>query len=398
MYLRPIAAASNAVLESELRRLEVDESCLGIFLDKKDSFLLKIKGMLTPAANILKQTALSLGADVAVHRDVITGKVDCSDALFMGTRRQLGRVAVSLSGQPFGLAGFEKQIFTLLGNLENPPSSINLPKSALPLDRPVIMGVLNVTPDSFSDGGSYLEPSAAISRLEEMLNEGADIIDVGAESSRPGADAVSTDTQIERLNPVFEYLKTKDIHWSIDTTSPLVAERAIKAGASIINDVSGGKVPELWSLASRSGAAYVLMHSKGVPKTMQNDPQYDDFNEELYEFFRAKLDEINAIGLSVKKMLIDPGIGFGKRVHDNSLAIARLAELKAFGVPILVGASRKSFIGKLLGLEVGERLEASIAASVISYLNGASILRVHDVAEHRRALDAASLISKGGER
>jgi dihydropteroate synthase len=395
MYLRPIAAASNTVLESELKRLEVDESCLGIFLDKKDSFPLKIKDILTPAANIIKQTALSLGADVAVHRDVITGRVERSDALFMGTKRQLRRVAVALSGQPFGLAGLEKQIFALLGNLDNPPSSINLLKGILSLDRPVIMGVLNITPDSFSDPGSYLEPSSAISRIEEMLDEGADIIDVGAESTRPGADVVAPETQIERLDPVLEHLKGKNIPWSIDTTSPLVVERAIEAGASIINDVSGGKVPQLWSIASASGAAYILMHSKGEPKTMQNDPQYDDFNEELYEFFSAKLAEINAAGLSAKKVLIDPGIGFGKRVHDNSLAITRLSELKAFGVPILVGASRKSFIGKLLGLDVGERLEASLAASVISYLNGASILRVHDVKEHRRALDAASSIAKG---
>lgn len=396
MNLRPLKPADKAELERELRALSVDESCIEIFLDKFDSFLLKITDIKTPAANILKQTALSNGADVAVHRDVITGKVERSDALFMGTKRQLRRTSLAMSGQPFGLALFEKGVTRLLANLDAPVSSLDLPAGTLSFERPLIMGVLNVTPDSFSDGGLYLEPDAAKSRIDAMLGEGADILDVGAESTRPGALPCPAAKQLERLKPVFNHLEKKKYIWSLDTTSPEVASAGLSMGASIINDISGGKVQELWSLAEEFKAAYVLMHSKGEPETMQVAPHYDDFNAELYEFFTAKLAEIGQNAPGLKNIILDPGIGFGKRVGDNSAALRRLSELKAFGYPLLVGASRKSFLGKLLGLETGDRLEASLAASVLAFLSGAHILRVHDVKETRRALDACSLIIKGG--
>lgn len=395
MNLRPLKPVDKAELELELRSLSVDESCIDIFLDKFDSFLLKITDLKTPAANILKQTALSNGADVAVHREVITGKVERSDALFMGTKRQLRRTSLAMSGQPFGLAQFEKGVTRLLANLDVPPSSLELPQGRLYFDRPLIMGVLNVTPDSFSDGGLYLEPDAAKSRIDTMLEEGADIVDLGAESTRPGALPCPASEQLERLKPVFNHLKDKKYVWSLDTTSPEVARAGLSMGASVINDISGGKVQELWSLAEEFKAAYVLMHSKGEPETMQVAPHYDDFNAELYDFFTTRLAEIGQKSPNLKSVIIDPGIGFGKRVSDNSAALRRLSELKAFGRPILVGASRKSFLGKLLGLDVGERLEASLGASVLAFLSGAHILRVHDVKETRRALDACSLILKG---
>ncbi len=395
MNLRPLKPADKAELERELRTLSVDESCIDIFLDKFDSFLLKITDLKTPAANILKQTALSNGADVAVHRDVITGKVERSDALFMGTKRQLRRTSLAMSGQPFGLALFEKGVAKLLANLDAPVSSLDLPSGTLSFDHPLIMGVLNVTPDSFSDGGLYLEPDAAKARIDTMLGEGADILDIGAESTRPGARPCPATEQLERLKPVFNHLEKKKYIWSLDTTSPDVASAGLSVGASIINDISGGKVQELWSLAEEFKVAYVLMHSKGEPETMQIAPHYDDFNAELYEFFTTKLAEIDLKNPGLKSIIIDPGIGFGKRVSDNSAALRRLSELKAFGRPLLVGASRKSFLGKLLGLDVGERLEASLGASVLAFLSGAHILRVHDVKETRRALDACSLILKG---
>jgi dihydropteroate synthase len=395
VILRPLRPRDKAELELELRKLSVDESCVEIFLDKFDSFLLKITDLKTPAANILKQTALSNGADVAVHRDVITGKVERSDAMFMGTKRQLRRTALAMSGQPFGLAQFDKGVAKLLANLDVPPTALELPSGRLSFENPLLMGVLNVTPDSFSDGGLYLEPDAAKSRIDSMLAEGADIIDVGAESTRPGALPSPASEQLERLVPVFEYLKGKKIPWSLDTTSPEVARAGLAAGASAINDISGGKVPELWSLAEAHKSAYILMHSKGEPRTMQVDPHYDDFSADLFEFFTAKLAEISSKTPGLKSVILDPGIGFGKRVSDNCAALRRLPELKAFGRPLLVGVSRKSFLGKLLGLDVGERLEASLAASVIAFLAGAQILRVHDVKQTRRALDVCSLILKG---
>jgi dihydropteroate synthase len=390
--LRPLVVGSAAELEAELRRIEVDAYSVDILLDKRDSFLLKITGLLTPAANIFKQTAISFGADLAVHREVITGKVDRSDAIYMGTRRQLRRTALALSGQPFGLGELEGKVSALLDRMDRLPSALDLPAGRLSFDHPRLMGVLNVTPDSFSDGGRFLAPDDALRRVDEMIGEGADIIDVGAESTRPGSDPVPASEQLGRLVRVFDHLEKAHVLWSIDTTDPEVARAALDKGASILNGVSGGGNPGLYSLVADYRAAYVLMHIQGTPKIMQLDPHYDDFNAELFRFFSDKLQEIESRGLSLGAVIIDPGIGFGKRVHDNTAAIRRLGELRGFGLPVLVGVSRKSFLGKLLGLEVDDRLEASIASAVMAFVNGASILRVHDVSQTRKALDAAANI------
>jgi len=396
--LRALAVPSREEFAEELSKVSVDSSCIDIFLDKKDSFLVKIDDLATPAANILKQTALSLGADVAVHREVITGKIERSDAIFMGTKRQLKRLSLALSGQPFDLAGLEQKVNSLLGNLSFTPSDLDLPGGTLSFTRPVVVGVLNITPDSFSDGGTYLEPRAACTRIDEIYTQGADIADIGAESTRPGSDSVSASEQLSRLNPVFDYLEGKNYIWSVDTTDPEVAKAALDKGASMVNDVSGGAEPELWTLARHLGAADVLMHIMGTPKDMQEDPCYEDFGAELYEFFCEKIEQITSSGLEKKCIVIDPGIGFGKRVEDNTSAIRRLGELKGLGCPVMVGASRKSFLGSILDLDVEERVEPSVAVAVMAYLNGANLLRVHDVGQTRKALDAAHAVGTfGGE-
>jgi dihydropteroate synthase len=398
MLLRPLVVGSSAELTQELQRVEVDPSCIDVFIEKSDSFLLKITRLSTPAANVLKQTAISFGADVAVHREVITGKVDSSDAIFMGTKRQLRRTVLALSSQPFGLAGLQRQVVELLSRLDKPPAAIELPLGRLSFDHPLIMGVLNVTPDSFSDAGRFLSPDDALGHVDEMIGEGADIVDVGAESTRPGSDPVPASEQLRRLSAVFDHLESGRVLWSVDTTDPDVARAALDKGASIVNNVSGGAKPVLWQMAGSYCAAFVLMHIKGTPKIMQQDPHYDDFNAELFRFFSTKLEEIQASGFPRDHVIIDPGIGFGKRVTDNTAAIRRLGELRAFGAPILVGASRKSFLGRLLGLEVDDRLEASIASAVLAFAGGAAILRVHDVGQTRKALDAAAAIrSANGE-
>lgn len=399
MLLRPLVVGSSVELAQELQRVEVDPSCIDVFIEKSDSFLLKITRLSTPAANVLKQTAISFGADAAVHREVITGKVDCSDAIFMGTKRQLRRTVSALSGQPFGLAKLEKKVCELLDHLDREPCAIEIPSGKLSFDHPLIMGVLNVTPDSFSDGGLFLDPDVACRHIDEMIQDGADIIDVGAESTRPGSDPVPASEQLRRLSSVFDHLQTRRVLWSVDATDPDVARAALDKGASIVNNVSGGANPALWQMAGEYCAAFVLMHIQGTPRTMQQDPHYDDFNAELFRFFSTKLEEIEASGFPRDHVIIDPGIGFGKRVHDNTAAIRRLGELRAFGSPILVGASRKSFLGRLLGLEVDDRLEASIASAVLAFAGGAAILRVHDVSQTRKAIDAAAAIrSVNGEK
>jgi dihydropteroate synthase len=265
------------------------------------------------------------------------------------------------------------------------------------LERPVLMGVLNVTPDSFSDGGRFFDRAEALRRLEELQAEGADIIDVGGESTRPGASPVSGEEELRRVMPAVEAAAARlDLPVSIDTTKSGVARAALDAGAEVINDISGLRFdPELAELAAESGAGLVLMHIRGEPRTMQRDVHYDDLMGEIVGELRESTERALAAGCRAEQLVVDPGIGFGKTAEHNLAIINGLGGLQELGYPVLIGPSRKSFIGKILGLEVGERLEATIAACVVALLRGARIFRVHDVAEARRALDMAEAIVRG---
>ena len=263
--------------------------------------------------------------------------------------------------------------------------------------RTWIMGIINVTPDSFSDGGAYPEKEKAIERGLEMIEEGADVIDVGGESTRPGARPVSEDEEMGRILPVVRGLrKSAAVLLSVDTMKATVAEAALEAGADIINDVSAFRFdPRMAGVISRQGAAVVLMHMKGTPETMQSDPRYADLFDEIGWFLKDRIEEARSAGIGRGRIIVDPGIGFGKSPEDNLALIDNLGFLEELGCPILVGASRKSFIGKALGLPVTERLEGSIAAGVLSIARGAHILRVHDVRAMKRAADMADAILFG---
>jgi dihydropteroate synthase len=243
------------------------------------------------------------------------------------------------------------------------------------------MGVLNVTPDSFSDGGRFLKTDDAIRRAEALADEGADLIDVGGESSRPGAAAVSIEEEIRRVVPVIEQLaKRLPIPISIDTTKAEVGRRALAAGARMINDISALRFdPEMAPLAARAGVPVVLMHMQGTPKDMQDHPVYTDVVREITEFFEARIRFAEQAGIARERIVLDPGIGFGKTTDHNLEILARLDEFRSVGRPLLIGPSRKSFIGRVLGLPVEERLEGTAAAVAVGILNGASIIRVHDV-------------------
>ncbi|TLY31100.1 MAG: dihydropteroate synthase [Ignavibacteria bacterium] len=260
--------------------------------------------------------------------------------------------------------------------------------------RTHLMGILNVTPDSFSDGGLFRDPDRAVRRGLEMVEEGADIIDVGGESTRPGSDPVPAEEELRRVLPVIERLsKATDIPISIDTYKSAVARRALEAGASIINDVSGLHVdPDLADVAAGGGAALVIMHMKGTPKSMQADPVYEDVIAEIGEYLAAAIRAAEAKG--VEQIFIDPGIGFGKSPSHNVEIIRRLGELGRLGHPVLVGPSRKSFIGKILDLPVEERLEGTAAAVAASVMNGANIVRVHDVKQMLRVTRIADAIAR----
>jgi dihydropteroate synthase len=260
------------------------------------------------------------------------------------------------------------------------------------------MGVVNVTPDSFYDGGRFFDPEAAVERGLELVDQGADILDVGGESSRPGSDPVPADEELRRVLPVLRGIRRRSgVFLSIDTTKRAVAEAALDAGADIINDISALRFdPSLLGLAASSGAAVVLMHMLGTPKTMQTAPAYADVLAEVGAFLAERTAAAEAAGVDTERIILDPGIGFGKRLEDNLALFNGLSSLAAAGRPVLVGPSRKSFLGALLDLPAGERLEGTLAASVLSVVRGAHILRVHDVLAVRRAVRTAEAVLAAG--
>ena len=257
-------------------------------------------------------------------------------------------------------------------------------------ENTLVMGILNATPDSFSDGGRFQGLENAVERALEMVEEGADIIDVGGESTRPGAEPVQALEEIERTIPIIGKLREQtDVLISIDTQKAEVARAAVAAGADIINDVSALADPEMAAVAAESGAGLVLMHMQGTPKTMQENPNYADAVSEVRNFLEERALFAMRHGVSARQIAMDPGIGFGKTDEHNIALLCGIPELASAGWPVLIGVSRKSLIGRLLGREVGDRLAGSLAAAIFSVMRGAHILRVHDVKE---SCDAVRLV------
>lgn len=257
---------------------------------------------------------------------------------------------------------------------------------ALALDRPLVMGIVNVTPDSFSDGGRHLDRRSAIIHARQMLEDGADILDVGGESTRPGAKPASLSEELDRILPVIEALSGEGVPLSVDTQKPEVMRAALAAGASIINDVNALLAPGALTAVSASDAGVCLMHMQGTPDTMQGDPRYDDVLVEVREFLVDRADACDAVGIDHARIVLDPGFGFGKTLAHNLILLRELDRFLETGYPILTGISRKSMLGALTGRDVKDRLAASVAAVLIAAQKGAKILRVHDVRETVDAL------------
>jgi dihydropteroate synthase len=256
-----------------------------------------------------------------------------------------------------------------------------------------LMGVVNVTPDSFSDGGLYLDPAKAIEHGRELERDGAAILDVGGESTRPGAEPVSVEEELRRVVPVIAGLAGGEARISIDTSKAAVAAAALDAGAEIVNDVTALRGdPEMAALCAERGATVVLMHMLGSPRTMQENPVYEDVVAEVEAFLAERVEAAVAAGIPEERIWLDPGIGFGKTAEHNMELLRRLAELRELGRPLVVGTSRKSFIGRLDGSDAGERLGGTVASSVLAAAEGAEVLRVHDVAEARQAVAVAGAI------
>jgi len=262
----------------------------------------------------------------------------------------------------------------------------------------LVMGVLNVTPDSFSDGGLFFNKEKAIAQGLRMVEEGADMIDVGGESTRPGSKPLGLEEELRRVIPVIESLsKETDIPISIDTYKSTVAQRAIEAGAEIINDISGLNFdPNLAQVAAKEDTPLILMHIRGTPETMQKDVHYDSLFSEIIQYLRDSIQRAESAGLDTQQIIIDPGIGFGKTLEDNLLIIKNLSEFRVLGKPILLGTSRKSFIGKILNADGKDRLEGTLSSIAIGVLNGAHIIRCHDVLQAKKAIAVADAIRLAG--
>jgi dihydropteroate synthase len=263
---------------------------------------------------------------------------------------------------------------------------------SLNLDRPVVMGVINVTPDSFSDGGRFLDPAVAVRRAEQMIAEGAALIDVGGESTRPGSRPVPVQQELDRVMPVIEALASLSVPVSVDTSKPEVMGAALRAGAGMVNDVRALREPGALEVVSRSRAAICLMHMQGTPATMQKEPVYGDVIAEIGEFLDARIVACELAGIERRRIVIDPGFGFGKTLSQNLELLAELGDLRRLDAPLLVGISRKSMIGAILDLPVGERLNGSLAAAALAVWQGASIVRCHDVAATVQALRICSAV------
>ena len=394
---RVLELAGDADAARELKEIGADDSGVSIMLTKALFRAVKVHGVDTRAANILKQEMLARGGDVAVARDVVTLKDARTDAIILGTEKQFASLVRKLKTQPFGLKALGEEVDAALLAFDETPGDLAWGRYTLPLSaRTCVMGVLNVTPDSFSDAGQYADFDSAVARGLAMAEEGADIIDVGGESTRPGADPVKEDEEIERVAPVIKELATKlAIPISIDTYKSGVAGAALEAGAALINDISGmafdsGMAP----LVAKAGVPVALMHIKGKPKDMQTDPVYDSLMSEISGYLRDKARAAIDAGVAPEKVIIDPGIGFGKTVEHNLEIIRRVIEFKSLGYPVLIGPSRKSFIGKILGLEPDQRLEGTAAAIAACVAGGASIVRVHDVKEMVRVVRVADAVFK----
>lgn len=320
--------------------------------------------------------------------------------MFTARREQLEDLVRSLEARGFALAELARSITKALERTSTSPAPMTLGRRRFEWgSRTYLMGVINVTPDSFSDGGKHAGTDSAVAAGERLAAEGVDLIDLGGESTRPGAEPVPAEKEMERVLPVIEKLvRLVDVPISVDTTKAVVAAAAARAGAAFVNDISGLTFdPEMAPTCARAGMHVCVMHLRGTPRTMQDDTAYFDLIGEVLESLSSSLALAERNGLPSERVIVDPGLGFGKTADHNLFLLRNLAQLRVLGRPILVGASRKSFIGKITGRAVGERLPGSLAVLTAAVLGGADLVRVHDVAESRVAAQVVDAIARARE-
>ena len=360
--------------KAALKALNVESGGVGIMAKKMELLYFFIKDLKTPAANILKQDALSIGAELAVPSGVILCEKPTYDCILIGTRKHMEILSRKELAQPFGLKTVAMELKKFL-SIKNYPTQI--------------MGVINANDDSFF-AGSRFKAEDAIIQINTMIESGANIIDIGAVSSRPGADEVSVEEELARIKPICDIIKSEKLYekaiFSVDSYSPDVVAYALNSGFSLINDITGASDDAIIDLAVKYDVKLCIMHMKGTPKTMQQDPNYADVMVEVSDFFEARISKCEAMGLRRENIILDVGLGFGKTLEHNLTLIKNMAHFKVFGCEVLVGASRKSMINKIIASTTEERLPGTLAIHLKAVENGASIVRCHDVAEHQQAL------------
>ncbi|MCF6310589.1 MAG: dihydropteroate synthase [Sulfurimonas sp.] len=369
-----IEQLSNSIdISKYLQKIGVDSGGITILASKASSHVLYIRDLHVGAANILKQDALSVGADLAVPRGTVIARTPSVDCILIATIRQLQKLSKKELAQPFGLKELAKKLQDILKVKK--PSHVE------------IMGVINANDDSFFCGSRFNGMDAA-DKIVQMIEEGADIIDVGGVSSAPNSLHVDKDEEFKRVKPIFELIKKeklyKKVKFSIDSYRPNVIECALKSGFEIVNDITGLANDEVSKVCASNGARAVIMHMQGTPQTMQDNPEYENILSDVYSFFESRI--IKAESFGVQDIVLDVGIGFGKTPEHNLMLIKNLEHFLTLGKPLLVGASRKSIIDKISPSLASDRLPGSLALHLEAVNNGASMLRVHDVKEHVQAL------------
>ncbi|HAX17797.1 MAG TPA: dihydropteroate synthase [Actinobacteria bacterium] len=401
--IRQLFLKDKSEAEKEFARIKATSHGIRIMSEKLFNLVLKIKEVDNKAANIIKQEMLSRNGEAVISRESIYLGNGKSDIIIFGTEKNIRSLAEKIKSQPFGLKSLSSEIKSFLDRKDDYEIKTDLKIAGKVFhenEKPLIMGILNLTPDSFYDGGKYSSPDDAYRKASEMISEGVSIIDVGGMSTRPGSEEIDIEEEIKRTIPLIKKIKkNNDVLVSIDTYRSRVAEKAIDAGADIINDISGLMLDnKMKNVVASNNADIIIMHMKGTPRDMQTNPVYEDVVEEIYSFFYSQINYAVEAGIDREKIIIDPGIGFGKTVNDNYTILKNIEEFKSLNMPVMIGASRKSFIGAVLKLLPEERLEGSLAIASYCALKGIDILRVHDVRETIRAVKVINAITYGYDR
>ncbi len=377
---RLISLKTREAIRREMARINVDRGGIGVMEPKSRFFTIKVTGLPLKAGLLLKQEMLSRGAEAALPREAIALTPERVDVILAGTVKHYRELAKKLKAQPFGLSALGEKILRVIANTDKERTELVMGRFRLPLgQRTLVMGVLNVTPDSFSDGGRFARLDEAFRQAERMVREGADIIDVGGESTRPGYQPVSSEEELARVLPVIEKIKSElEIPVSIDSHKAAVVKEALQAGADMVNDIWGLKAdPDMAAVVASFHVPVCLMHNR-------KKAVYQELLGDIVSDLEESLALARGAGIEEEKMIIDPGIGFAKNVEENLEVLHRLEELHTLGLPVLLGTSRKSLIGKTLELPMEERLEGTAATVAVGIMKGVDLIRVHDVKEMKR--------------